>query len=176
MCLLLLYFLSSARERLFQFQLSGYALKQVSLNASSRVTGASVSVSDPPGQPYIEGYTEGETVQRGQNLELSCRSRGGNPPAEIIWYKNDEKIQTASRIHNSFSENVLSFTVRADDEKARYRCEVFNIMSVQPMKANVQLTVLCKCATRPIIARAVARTRCIERDKTLQIAFRETAL
>ncbi|XP_020290195.1 nephrin isoform X2 [Pseudomyrmex gracilis] len=101
-----------------------------------------LSVYYPPGSPYIEGYTEGETVQRDQYLELSCRSRGGNPPAEIIWYKNDKKIQTTTRIQNSFSESVLSFKVRAEDEKARYRCEVFNIMSVQPMKAHVDLTVL----------------------------------
>ncbi len=32
---------------------------------------------DPPGAPYIEGYTTGETLRRGQTVELSCRSRGG---------------------------------------------------------------------------------------------------
>lgn len=101
---------------------------------------------DPPGPPYIEGYTEGETVQRGQNVELACRSRGGNPPAQIIWFRNDEQITTAYRTEGSSSESVLSFTARAQDEKARYRCEVSNIMSVQPMKVHVDLTVLCKCA------------------------------
>ncbi|EZA58762.1 Nephrin [Ooceraea biroi] len=101
-----------------------------------------LSVFYPPGPPYIEGYTEGETVQRGQNVELACRSRGGNPPAEIIWFRNDVKITTAYRREGSVSENVLSFTARAEDEKARYRCEVSNIMSVQPMKVHVDLTVL----------------------------------
>jgi len=84
-------------------------------------------------------------VQRGQNVELACRSRGGNPPAEIIWFRNDAKITTAYRREGSVSENVLSFTARAEDEKARYRCEVSNIMSVQPMRVHVDLTVLCKC-------------------------------
>ncbi|XP_077276716.1 sticks and stones isoform X2 [Temnothorax americanus] len=101
-----------------------------------------LSVFYPPGQPYIEGYTEGETVQRGQNVELACRSRGGNPPAEIVWYRNDEKVTAAHRRGPSVSENVYSFIARAEDDKARYRCEISNIMSVQPMKAHVDLTVL----------------------------------
>lgn len=102
------------------------------------------SFADPPGPPYIEGYTEGETVQRGQNVELACRSRGGNPQAEIVWYRNDEKMSAAHRRGGGVSENVLSFVARAEDDKARYRCEVSNIMSVQPMKVQVDLTVLCK--------------------------------
>lgn len=102
--------------------------------------------ADPPGAPYIEGYTEGETVQRGQNVELACRSRGGNPQAEIVWYRNDEKVTAAHRRGPGVSENVYSFIARAEDDKARYRCEVSNIMSVQPMKVHVDLTVLCKCA------------------------------
>ncbi|XP_014473522.1 PREDICTED: nephrin [Dinoponera quadriceps] len=101
-----------------------------------------LSVFYPPGAPYIEGYTEGETVQRGQNVELACRSRGGNPPAQIIWFRNDEQISRSYRTEGGASENVLSFTARAQDEKARYRCEVSNIMSVQPMKVHVDLTVL----------------------------------
>ncbi|KAL4706188.1 hypothetical protein ACJJTC_015056, partial [Scirpophaga incertulas] len=54
-----------------------------------------LSVLYPPGAPYIEGYAEGETVRRGQSLELVCRSRGGNPPAQLIWYKNGEQIRMA---------------------------------------------------------------------------------
>lgn len=84
-------------------------------------------------------------MQRGQNVELACRSRGGNPPAQIIWFRNDKQISRSYRTEDSVSENVLSFTAKAEDEKARYRCEVSNIMSVQPMKVHVDLAVLCKC-------------------------------
>lgn len=52
---------------------------------------------DPPGAPYIEGYTPGETLRRGQTIELSCRSRGGNPPAQLIWYKNGAQVRMAYR-------------------------------------------------------------------------------
>lgn len=54
-------------------------------------------VIDPPGAPYIEGYTTGETLRRGQTVELSCRSRGGNPPAQLIWYKNGAQVRMAYR-------------------------------------------------------------------------------
>ncbi|XP_006564420.1 nephrin isoform X2 [Apis mellifera] len=101
-----------------------------------------LSVFYPPTMPYIEGYTEGETVKRGQQLDLTCRSRGGNPPPQIFWYKNSERISSPYRNEGHFSENVLSITAKAQDNNARYRCEVFNIMSVEPLKVHVDLTVL----------------------------------
>ncbi|XP_068966078.1 nephrin isoform X1 [Bombus flavifrons] len=101
-----------------------------------------LSVFYPPGVPVIEGYTEGETVKRGQQLELTCRSRGGNPPAQIVWYRNNEQVRTVYRTEGSFSESVLSLIAKAQDNNARYRCEVSNIMSVEPMKVHADLTVL----------------------------------
>uniref|UniRef100_A0A0A9W594 Nephrin n=2 Tax=Lygus hesperus TaxID=30085 RepID=A0A0A9W594_LYGHE len=105
-----------------------------------RVT-VQLSVLYPPGLPYIEGYTEGETIRRGQSVELVCRSRGGNPPAQLIWYKNGEQIRMAYRTAGRLSENVYSFKADASDNKAKYRCEASNIMSPAPLKAEVLLTV-----------------------------------
>lgn len=101
--------------------------------------------------PYIEGYTEGETVKRGQQLELTCRSRGGNPPAQIFWYRNNEHVTTEYATKGSFSESVLSIIAKAQDNNAKYRCEVSNIMSVEPMKVHVDLTVLCEYSRAPQI-------------------------
>lgn len=42
------------------------------------------------------------------------------------------------------SENIYSFTAEANDNKARFRCEASNIMSQTPLKAEVDLTVMCK--------------------------------
>ncbi|XP_024084429.1 nephrin [Cimex lectularius] len=106
-----------------------------------RVT-VQLSVLYPPGSPYIEGYTEGETIRRGQTVELVCRSRGGNPPAQLIWYKNGEQIRMAYRTAGRLSENIYTFTADASDNKAKYRCEASNIMSQVPLKAEVDLTVL----------------------------------
>ncbi|XP_038217035.1 nephrin isoform X2 [Zerene cesonia] len=101
-----------------------------------------LSVLYPPGAPYIEGYAEGETVRRGQSLELVCRSRGGNPPAQLIWYKNGEQIRMAYRTSGRMSENALSFKADASDNKARYTCEAKNIMISNTLKAEIDLTVL----------------------------------
>ncbi|XP_047999981.1 nephrin isoform X1 [Leguminivora glycinivorella] len=101
-----------------------------------------LSVLYPPGAPYIEGYAEGETVRRGQSLELVCRSRGGNPPAQLIWYKNGEQIRMAYRTSGRMSENIYSFKADASDNKARYTCEAKNVMISNTLKAEIDLTVL----------------------------------
>ncbi|KAM3955389.1 LOW QUALITY PROTEIN: sticks and stones [Aphomia sociella] len=104
-------------------------------------TTVQLSVLYPPGAPYIEGYTEGETIRRGQSLNLACRSRGGNPPAQLIWYKNSEQIRMAYRTSGRMSENILSFTANTSDNKARYTCEAKNIMVSDPLKVQVDLKV-----------------------------------
>jgi len=116
--------------------------------------------SDPPGVPYIEGYTEGETIRRGQTVELTCKSRGGNPPAQLIWYKNGEQIRMAYRTAGRVSENIYTFTADATDNKAKYRCEASNIMSRGPLKAEVELTVLCKYSPSPFIMSVKSTLRC----------------
>ncbi|XP_037713470.1 nephrin isoform X2 [Drosophila subpulchrella] len=101
-----------------------------------------LSVLYPPGPPYIEGYSPGETLRRGQTVELMCRSRGGNPPAQLIWYKNGSQIRMAYRTSGRLSENIYTFTAEAGDNKARFRCEASNVMSQNPLKAEVELAVL----------------------------------
>ncbi|KAF7993108.1 hypothetical protein HCN44_005889 [Aphidius gifuensis] len=110
-----------------------------------------LSVFYPPGAPYIEGYTEGEEIRRGQKVDLVCKSRGGNPPAQVVWFRNDEVKSNIYRTSNSLSENVLSFIAQSEDDKARYKCEVSNIMSVTPMKVHVDLSVLFRPETVSIV-------------------------
>ncbi|XP_067629154.1 nephrin isoform X1 [Eurosta solidaginis] len=101
-----------------------------------------LSVLYPPGPPYIEGYTQGEILRRGQTLELVCRSRGGNPPAQLIWYKNGSQIRMAYRTAGRLSENIYTFTAEASDNNARFRCEASNVMSQTPLKAEIDINVL----------------------------------
>lgn len=103
-----------------------------------------LSVLYPPGVPIIEGFNPGETFRKGQSVELICRSKSGNPPAQLIWYKNGEQVRMTYRTSGRASENVYAFTADATDNKARYRCEASNIMSKSPLKAEVDMTVLCK--------------------------------
>ncbi|XP_035898919.1 nephrin-like isoform X2 [Anopheles stephensi] len=101
-----------------------------------------LSVLYPPGVPYIDGYNPGEAIRRGQHVKLACRSRGGNPPAQLIWYKNGNQARMAYRTTDRLSENIYSFVAEATDNKARLRCEANNIMATKILKAEITLNVL----------------------------------
>lgn len=61
--------------------------------------------------------------------------------------KNSFKNSTPNspnRTTGRLSKNEYTFTAEASDNKARFRCEASNIMSQTPLKAEVDLTVLCK--------------------------------
>ncbi|XP_049289037.1 nephrin-like isoform X2 [Anopheles funestus] len=100
-----------------------------------------LSVLYPPGPPYIEGYSQGDSVRKGQHVKLVCRSRGGNPPAQLIWYKNGNQARMAYRTTDRLSENIYSFVAEATDNKARLRCEANNVMATKILKAEVTLNV-----------------------------------
>lgn len=74
----------------------------------------------------------------------------------FTWISNDDGVNEnehtytphthldAHRTSGRMSENIYSFTAEANDNKARFRCEASNIMSQTPLKAEVDLTVMCK--------------------------------
>ena len=68
-----------------------------------------IYVSDPPGPPEISGYIEGETIRLGQTITLVCTAEGGNPLAEIIWYKNGIKVDYSYTTSGRASSNTYSF-------------------------------------------------------------------
>ena len=103
-----------------------------------------VVFSDPPGPPEIIGYSDGETVLMGQDVRLECVSRGGNPLATIVWFKNNVKVDKTFETAGRESRNVYAFRAEASDNNARFRCEVSNDLTVVTMKAEVKLTVRCK--------------------------------
>ena len=43
--------------------------------------------SDPPGQPVIEGYNPNGYAEAGESLSLKCISSGGNPTANLKWFR-----------------------------------------------------------------------------------------
>lgn len=55
-------------------------------------------ITDPPSQPFIHGYTKGQSIPIGTLQKISCTSTGGNPLATITWYKNDKKVHANSFI------------------------------------------------------------------------------
>ena len=68
-----------------------------------------LSILDPPGPPEISGYIEGETIRLGQTITLVCTAQGGNPLAEIIWYKNGIKVDSSYTTSGRASSNTYSF-------------------------------------------------------------------
>lgn len=103
-----------------------------------------VSVLKAPGEPFIEGYSKGEKLRNGQEMELVCRSYGGNPPAQLIWYKNNRQVMSQYTTSGRDSASTYRFKVQPGDNKARLRCEASNTISDKPLKKEIDLTVLCE--------------------------------
>ncbi|XP_060041757.1 nephrin isoform X2 [Erinaceus europaeus] len=91
-----------------------------------------MNVLYPPGPPVIEwpGLDEGH-VRAGQNLELLCTARGGNPPATLQWLKNGEPVSTAWGTEHTqvVAQSLLVMTVRPEDHGVRLSCEAHNSVS-----------------------------------------------
>ena len=101
-----------------------------------------LSVLFPPGPPEISGYNEGP-VRMGDTLTLMCRSRGGNPLAQLVWYKNNEQVDFSYTTTNGReSSNSHTFIVEPSDNNAVYRCEASSHpISPTPMITSVKLAV-----------------------------------
>lgn len=106
-----------------------------------------VSVLKPPGEPYIEGYSKGERLRKDQEVELVCRSYGGNPPAQLIWYKNNRQVQSQYTTSGRDSASTYRFKVQPGDNKARLRCEASNTIAEKSLKKEIDLTVYCELSS-----------------------------
>lgn len=103
-----------------------------------------VSVLKAPGEPFIEGFSKGEKLRSGQEVELVCRSYGGNPPAQLIWYKNNRQVVSQYTTSGRDSASIYRFKVQSGDNKARLRCEASNTISDKSLKKELDLSVLCE--------------------------------
>ncbi|XP_050438831.1 nephrin [Adelges cooleyi] len=100
-----------------------------------------IRVLYPPGIPHIEGYTEGDIVDKGQHVNLRCVSKVGNPPAQLTWFKNGHLIHSEYRTTEKVSESTYSFIADVSDNNAKYRCEAKNSISPDPLYADVMFSV-----------------------------------
>ncbi|GIY40259.1 synaptogenesis protein syg-2 [Caerostris darwini] len=103
-----------------------------------------IDVLYPPGIPEIEGYQEGDIVQVGDTLTLACITRGGNPQAELIWYRDNVQVDMSFTTSGKEVTNIRTFTVDKTDNNALYRCEASNSVTYHPKIATVKLSVQCK--------------------------------
>lgn len=101
-----------------------------------------LSISFPPDPPEISGYQEGQVVRTGDTLRLLCVSRGGNPLAHVVWYKNDREIDQSYVTGQNKAENELTIMpVQTSDNDAIFRCEASNVATPKPLVASFKLTV-----------------------------------
>jgi hypothetical protein len=78
----------------------------------------------------------------GDTLTLVCKSIGGNPLAQLVWYKNDEEVDFSfTTTANKQSANSHTFVVDASDNNAVYRCVASSTITQTPMVSEIKLQV-----------------------------------
>uniref|UniRef100_A0A4X2MAG2 NPHS1 adhesion molecule, nephrin n=1 Tax=Vombatus ursinus TaxID=29139 RepID=A0A4X2MAG2_VOMUR len=117
---------SSDNGKLFLCEVINPAMK-TSLKASF-----TMNILFPPGPPIIEwpGQLEGR-AKAGQNLELLCVSRGGNPLATLQWLKNGKVISTVWETDHkqALARSILPLTIQPEDNGGQLSCEAQNSVS-----------------------------------------------
>ena len=103
-----------------------------------------LSVLYPPEKPEITGYIQGETIRMGATVKIVCHAYGGNPLAQVVWFKNNQRIDHSYTTTGARSENTFMFLAQPDDNNAVYRCEAKNRMVVEPLTAEIVMSVQCK--------------------------------
>jgi len=111
--------------------------------------------ADAPGKPEITGYSRGQVLRTGDTARLVCVSRGGNPLAQVYWYRDDAELDFSYVSGGGRAENELVFRVEPRDNDAVYRCAASNQMTARPLTTDITLTVQC---TMPLHARLVANS------------------
>lgn len=94
------------------------------------------------------GYETGQVLKAGDTLKMTCSSQGGNPLAQVYWYRNGKELDFQFITTPNRAENEILFTVQPTDNEAVYRCDVTNLVlsnsNTPPLKAEVKLTVQCE--------------------------------
>ncbi|KAK3106873.1 hypothetical protein FSP39_001753 [Pinctada imbricata] len=109
-----------------------------------------LNVLSPPTTPTISGYSTGQVIREGDTLTLVCESRGGNPLAQVVWFKNNRKIDFSYNSGNGRSKNEFQFSVERSDNGAVFRCEASNAATQTPLTAEVTLNVYFPPSTATI--------------------------
>lgn len=68
-------------------------------------------------------------------------SRGGNPPAQLQWYRNGQKIDSESHTVADVSTAEIVLVAEAKDNGAQYRCEAYNSAASSPVSVSTTLIV-----------------------------------
>ncbi|KAG8196283.1 hypothetical protein JTE90_023837 [Oedothorax gibbosus] len=105
-------------------------------------TTVNVGVLYPPRHPEVKGYKEGDLIQAGTHLQLTCTSVGGKPRAELQWYRNGNAVKGTFSSIGRDSTSTISFVVKSSDNNAVYTCAASNPLTPLPLVATVKISVV----------------------------------
>ncbi|KAL4229150.1 Immunoglobulin C1-set domain [Mactra antiquata] len=101
------------------------AFNDAMINGPYRVT-KTLSVLYPPGQPVITGYRVNQAIRVNDTIQLICTSEGGNPLAQVAWYRNNAQVDFSYNTRQNKAVNELTIMAERSDNDAVYRCEAWN--------------------------------------------------
>ncbi|XP_070550962.1 nephrin-like [Ptychodera flava] len=111
------------------------------LMGTTLFTMVKLSVQFVPDEPVISGYNEGNTLRSGEEIMLTCTARGGNPLAQVTWWRNGELVDHSYKTDGTKAINPYEIKVGYSDNNARFTCRADNVVSPQPMEVSTTLTV-----------------------------------
>ncbi|XP_067131657.1 synaptogenesis protein syg-2-like [Centruroides vittatus] len=100
-----------------------------------------VVIKYPPESPTILGYDEISILREGDLQHLTCVALGGNPPANLKWYKEDREVSAPVSVSGSGVSSELVFHVDASDNGITYTCKALSPAITQALQTSVTLTV-----------------------------------
>uniref|UniRef100_A0A8C5LHN9 Cell adhesion molecule 2 n=1 Tax=Leptobrachium leishanense TaxID=445787 RepID=A0A8C5LHN9_9ANUR len=90
---------------------------------------AYLTVLGVPEKPHITGFNT--PIMEGESIQLTCKTSGSKPAADIRWFKNEQEIQGVKNTHHKDSNGktftvISSLDIRGDrrDDGAIIRCRV----------------------------------------------------
>ncbi|BFZ25572.1 hypothetical protein BsWGS_28611 [Bradybaena similaris] len=99
-----------------------------------------LSVLYPPSQPEISGYRD--SMRAGDLERMTCLSVGGNPLADLKWYKGDKLIREAVyKSIGNVAHSEIAIVVKADDNGATYKCKASNKATATPLETSIKLNI-----------------------------------
>ncbi|XP_063441926.1 synaptogenesis protein syg-2-like [Mytilus trossulus] len=111
------------------------------ITISTLQTMVTLNILYPPAIPIITGYQSKSPVRAKDTVRMICESVGGNPAPQVVWFKNDKKLDYSFSIGHGKSTNELTFTADPLDNDAIYRCESSNQATQLPLTTQVTLVV-----------------------------------
>ena len=104
-----------------------------------------MNILNQPGTPIIQGYRKGDIVKVGDILTLTCISKNGNPPPQVIWLRNNVEVDKSYTVTSKKDViNTYTFTVTGADNQMLFKCLVNSNVTSKSLETSVQLNVQCK--------------------------------